>query len=278
MSELMVTLEEATKQLKSSRRNFISLTAGCDLFMRFVTRSATHDFSDFDALKLYLIERGNEFVRDANNCRTVIAEFGVSFIKDNSIVIVHSYSRVVMLLLRHAAKQHKRFSVYVTESRPKRSGLRAVQELREAGIPATIIMDTAVAYIMDKADMVLVGAEGVVENGGIINQIGSYQVAIVAKAANKPVYAVVESFKFVRLFPLNQYDLPTHTVDTLAFPDPSNIPVDPSKSGDDGMNAYERSNPVVDYTPPSYISLLFTNLGVFTPSGVSDVLIKLHMD
>jgi translation initiation factor eIF-2B subunit alpha len=56
--------------------------------------------------------------------------------------------------------------------------------------------------------MILVGAEGVVESGGIVNQIGTYQIAVVAKAARKPFYAVVESFKFARLFPINQYDLP----------------------------------------------------------------------
>jgi translation initiation factor eIF-2B subunit alpha len=45
---------------------------------------------------------------------------------------------------------------------------------------------------MDKVDMVFVGAEGVVENGGVINQIGTYQIALVAKALGKPVYAVAE--------------------------------------------------------------------------------------
>jgi len=66
--------------------------------------------------------------------------------------------------------------------------------LRAAGIPTTIILDAAVGYVIDKVDMVLVGAEGVVENGGLINQIGSYQMAIVAKAANKPFYAVAERY------------------------------------------------------------------------------------
>ena len=84
-------------------------------------------------------------------------------------------------------------------------------------------------FSMGKADMVLVGAEGVVENGGVINkvglvlpgcvapsfpsrpvavtlQIGTYQIAIVAQAYNTPVYVAAESYKFTRLFPLNQRD------------------------------------------------------------------------
>jgi hypothetical protein len=56
--------------------------------------------------------------------------------------------------------------------------------------------------------MVIVGAEGVVENGGIISRMGTYQIGMLAKAKGKPFYVVAESHKFVRLYPLSQYDLP----------------------------------------------------------------------
>ena len=71
-----------------------------------------------------------------------------------------------------------------------------------------MVLDAAVGYIIEKVDLVIVGAEGVVENGGIINKIGTNQMAVCAKAQNKPFYVVAESFKFVRLFPLNQQDVP----------------------------------------------------------------------
>lgn len=48
------------------------------------------------------------------------------------------------------------------------------------------------AYVMDKVDFVLVGSEAVVESGGLINAVGSNQIAIIAKAANKPFYALAE--------------------------------------------------------------------------------------
>ncbi|PFX17293.1 Translation initiation factor eIF-2B subunit alpha [Stylophora pistillata] len=44
-----------------------------------------------------------------------------------------------------------------------------------------------------------------------------------------------------------------------------------------GSSSSEDGQPVVDYTPPSYITLLFTDLGVLTPSAVSDELIKLYL-
>lgn len=56
--------------------------------------------------------------------------------------------------------------------------------------------------------MVLTGAEAVVENGGIINKVGTYTVALCSKALKKPFYVVSESFKFTREFPLSQKDIP----------------------------------------------------------------------
>ena len=170
--------------------------------------------------------------------------------------------------------------------------------------------------------MVLVGAEGVVENGGVINkvglvlpgcvapsfpsrpvavtlQIGTYQIAIVAQAYNTPVYVAAESYKFTRLFPLNQRD----------FDSSVNASLEPVKSSveDHDYSKYmvrhlcwfavpvhgltgcgcgvvewlccgtvQSENPSCDYTPPKYISLLFTDLGVLTPSAVSDELIRLY--
>lgn len=55
-----------------------------------------------------------------------------------------------------------------------------------------MVLDSAVAYVMDNVDFVLVGSEAVVESGGLINAVGSHQMAIIAKAANKPFYALAE--------------------------------------------------------------------------------------
>lgn len=55
---------------------------------------------------------------------------------------------------------------------------------------------------MDKVDMVFVGAEGVVENGGIVNKIGTYQIALVANALSKPVYVVAERYNGTALISL----------------------------------------------------------------------------
>ena len=70
--------------------------------------------------------------------------------------------------------------------------LKTYEALTAVGIPCTVVLDSAVAYVMDRVDFVLVGSEAVVESGGLINAVGSNQIAIIAKAANKPFYALAE--------------------------------------------------------------------------------------
>jgi translation initiation factor eIF-2B subunit alpha len=70
--------------------------------------------------------------------------------------------------------------------------MRTWESLTKVGIPCTIILDSAVAYAMDKVDVVLVGCEAVVESGGIVNAIGSAQIAMIAKTFGKGVYVLAE--------------------------------------------------------------------------------------
>ncbi|KAJ2004491.1 translation initiation factor eIF-2B subunit alpha [Coemansia thaxteri] len=269
MLELMKIVPEACEQLKKATGNSISLSAGCDVFLQQMARLSHAQSAE--ECRVALIQAGTEFVQGAGRCRDNVAEFGSPFVRDDQTILVHSYSRVIMGLLRRAVKQNKRFRVYVTESRPDQSGLRAAAELQKLGVPCEVILDAAVGYIMQKVDLVLAGAEGVVESGGLINKIGTYQLAIIAKAAKKPFYALAESFKFVRLYPLNQYDLPTYRSDLLSFKEKPAATID-------WQAELSRSNPMLDYTPPEFITLLFTDLGVMTPSGVSDELIKFYLD
>jgi translation initiation factor 2B subunit (eIF-2B alpha/beta/delta family) len=81
------------------------------------------------------------------------------------------------------------------EGRPDRTGLRMSNEIAALGIPVKVLIDSAVAYSMDEVDMIFVGADGVVESGGIINMMGTYQIALVAHSMNKPLYVAAESYK-----------------------------------------------------------------------------------
>ena len=53
-----------------------------------------------------------------------------------------------------------------------------------------LILDSGIALALEDADFVLDGAEAVVENGGIINKLGTYTTSLCAKSLNKPFYVV----------------------------------------------------------------------------------------
>lgn len=253
-SELQVLLNEQIKLLKSSISNNISLSAGCDLFMRFVLRN-THLYSDWESCRKHLVSNGQLFVNRAKRSRERIAEIGLPFIRDDDTILIHSYSRVVLNLLSLAASKFIRFKVICTEARPTEQGHKMYECLKSLNIPVTLIMDSAVGYYIHKVDKVFVGAEGVAESGGIINHIGSYQIGVLAKNANKPLYVVAESHKFVRMFPLGPDDFDAKT-----------------------LNSSDEEGPLIDFTSHEYITALITDLGVLTPSAVSEELIKIWYD
>merc|ERR1712228_760865 len=184
-------------------------------------------------------------------------------------------------------EQGKRFNVILTQTEPNKSGLQTAKELQAMGISVKVVLDSSVAVIMQDVDFVLVGAEGVTESGGIINRIGTYQMAILAKAMSRPFYVVVESHKFNRLYPLTQNDIPWKELskeeeEEEEEKDGNKEEVEDSNESEDDveMNADKlltiENYRIRDYTPPEYITLLFTDLGVLTPSAVSDELIKLY--
>ncbi|XP_053509991.1 translation initiation factor eIF-2B subunit alpha [Ictalurus furcatus] len=240
----------------------VAVSSGGELFLRFISLTSL-EHPDLSQCKNLMVDRGELFLKKISLSRGKVAKLCHTFIKDGAKILTHSSSRVVLKVLESAAADKKRFTVYVTESQPDSSGQHMAEKLRRLSIPVTIVLDAAVGYIMEKVDLVIVGAEGVVESGGIINKIGTYQMAVCSKAHNKPFYVVAESFKFVRLYPLNQQDVPDrfkYKADTL-------------KTAED----FNQEHPIIDYTPPSLITLLFTDLGVLTPSAVSDELIKLYL-
>uniref|UniRef100_A0A8D1WA87 Translation initiation factor eIF-2B subunit alpha n=1 Tax=Sus scrofa TaxID=9823 RepID=A0A8D1WA87_PIG len=194
------------------------------------------EYSDYSKCKKIVIERGEIFLRRISLSRKKIADMCHTFIKDGARIRTHAYSRVVLRVLEAAVAAKKRFSVYITESQPDLSGKKMAKALCHLNVPVPVVLDAAAGYIMEKVDLVVVGAEGV-ENGGMINKVGTNQMAVCAKAQNKPFYVVAESFKFVWLFPLNQQDAPgkfKYKADTL-------------KSVQAGQDLKEE-HPWVDYT------------------------------
>jgi len=119
---------------------------------------------------------------------------------------------------------------------------------------------------------VLVGASAVLENGGALSLLGTYQLALLAQTFKKSFYVAAESYKFVRMYPVSQADLPVEQEVVKFQYDGDGV------KGEDGKEfaeEEEEEEEMIDITPPGLISALITENGVMTPSAVSEELIKL---
>lgn len=276
-AETMMGLQDELKQAADimlrnvSNRSNIAVSSGCELFLKYITRTFLELPGEFAVCRQHILERGERFQTMSLAARDRIAGLAQDFIPEGCTVLTHGWSRVVAAILQQAA-QRRNFNVIILEGRPDASGAKsATSYAQETNIPVTVVLDSAMAYYMEQVDFVLVGAEGVLENGGVVNKVGTAALAVCAKSLGKPFYVAAESYKFARLYPLHQSDLPQQLIpiqciDTSSD-EPKPIPLPQSISAE---------NPPVDFTHAKYISLLFTDLGVLTPSAVSDELIRLY--
>ncbi|KXT08017.1 hypothetical protein AC579_2533 [Pseudocercospora musae] len=269
VSETLHLIQTLTAQLKQSIPNSISLSAGTDIFQQYLItnlqRPAAARAADFDTVRNHLVQNGKLFVERAKAARDTIAAFGSHFINDGNVVLTNGGSRVVGALLKSAAESGNiRFKViYVTDTdtHMHTESTSNIAALRERDIPVATIPPTAIAFCLDQVTQCFVGAEGVVENGGIISRMGTYQMGMLAKAAGKPLYVVSESHKFVRIYPLGQRDLGIEQ-NVVEFRTTTR------EASEDGGGEW-RMEEAVDYTPPNLISGIITESGVLLPSAVA---------
>jgi methylthioribose-1-phosphate isomerase len=150
-------------------------------------------------------------------------------------------------------------AVFADETRPLLQGSRLTAwELGEAGIPVTVLADSAAATLMHdgKIDLVIVGADRIAANGDVANKIGTYSLAIAAKHHGVPFYVAA----------------PTSTVDPTTATG-ADIDIE-QRDGDEvrrtggtlttpvDANVY---NPAFDLTPASLITAIITDRGIHRP-------------
>jgi len=259
----------------------VSLRSGLELFQRYITRVnddieakafERNEAVDFEKCKARLARGGAKFIEEMQAAPEVISGLAAPFIPEDAMVLTHGYSPLVVALLERAKLNGRNFSVAVTEARPLGSGAKMVAALNEADILCILVSDTSVAFYMETVDIVLVGAEAVVESGGVVGTIGTASIAANAKALSKPFYVAAETFKFARLYPLRQNDLPSYCKFLIR--------AKPAGLSDDEKEARRSVKPVespsCDYTSGDLITLLFTDIGVRTPAAISDELISFY--
>jgi methylthioribose-1-phosphate isomerase len=155
--------------------------------------------------------------------------------------------------------------VWVDETRPRNQGLLTAWELREHGVPHTLITDNAGGHLMQHGmvDLVLVGADRVTRRGDVCNKIGTYLKALAARDNGVPFYAAV----------------PSPTIDWTIEDGIEEIPIEERDDdevryvrGLDDSGAYARIaiappgtpvvNPAFDVTPHDLVTGIITEKGI----------------
>ena len=163
-------------------------------------------------------------------------------------------------VVRSAWREGRLARVYADETRPRLQGAKLTAwECMQEGIPVTVITDSTAAHCMQQGliDVVIVGADRIAANGDTANKIGTYSLALVAKAHQVPFFVAA----------------PLSTID-FELPNGSKIPIEerhPSEIYQVGDTVLcppgaEFYNPAFDVTPAELITGIITEKGVVTPA------------
>lgn len=162
-------------------------------------------------------------------------------------------------VVRSAWREGRLARVYACETRPRLQGAKLTAwECLQDRIPVTVITDNMAAHCMNRGliDAVVVGADRIAGNGDTANKIGTYSLALVAKAHNIPFFVAA---------PLStiDFDLPTGSQIPIEERHPSEIyQVGETMICPPGVEFY---NPAFDVTPANLISGIITERGVVVP-------------
>jgi methylthioribose-1-phosphate isomerase len=137
-------------------------------------------------------ELGQRIVRG----RLARAKLAASILPNPARVMTHCNVSGELVAVAHYCKElNKEFSVIATETRPYLQGARLTAwELARAGVHVSVIPDGAIAQVMEQGavNAVIVGADRSAQNGDIINKVGTYPLALMAKEYGVPFHALVQ--------------------------------------------------------------------------------------
>jgi methylthioribose-1-phosphate isomerase len=224
-------------------------------------------------LQVRLLEEAQGILRrDAETC-LAIGRNGVEFLRGKSGVLTHCNAGALatadhgtaLAIVYEAQRRGLKFQVFADETRPLLQGARLTAwELGASGIDVTLICDNMAGLVMKqgKVGVVIVGADRIARNGDAANKIGTYSVAVLAKAHGIP---------FIVAAPLNTFDLNLKSGELIPIEERSGEEITSGfgrRTGPEGVKTY---NPAFDVVPAKLITAIVTEGGVVEPVDEENV-------
>uniref|UniRef100_A0A665UW09 Translation initiation factor eIF2B subunit delta n=1 Tax=Echeneis naucrates TaxID=173247 RepID=A0A665UW09_ECHNA len=204
-----------------------------------------------------------------------IAKYSIEKISDGDVILVYGCSSLVNHILCEAFEKGRKFRVIVVDSRPRLEGREALRRLVQRGISCTYVLISAVSYILPEVSKVFLGAHALLANGYVMSRVGTSQIALVAKAFNVPVLVCCETYKFCER-------VQTDSFVSNELDDPDDLIV--TRKGKTQLEDWQKVdslgllNLVYDVTPPDFVDLVITDLGMIPCTSVPVVLRVKNVD
>ena len=255
LKDFLGGLEMAAARLISTRPTAISLFNG----VKMTTRGAEEQ-PDLESARQMVIKNADAFCELSNSAYDKMAAYGPDLVQEpNMKAITICNSTAAISVIKAAYQAGKITGVYACETRPKNQGLITIRELAEAGVPVTLIVDSAMRYVMENVSIAFIGTDSLESDGSVINKIGSRILAATARDFDVPVYACAETYKFLPPSKANErVQIELRPLNEIIAPE--DLP--------EGVEVY---NPVFDRVHPSLITGIITEIGVIKPSQVSEM-------
>ena len=259
--ELLQDLKSSAEIIRQTRPTAVNLFWALDRILKKAKPLKT----DRKGLAAFVVEEANRIADEDATANKVMGKYGAELIKDGDVILTHCNAGALACVeygtalgvVRAAWEQGKRIKVISAETRPLLQGARlSVYEMKKEGIPVTLITDNMVGYVMYRkmVNKVIVGADRIVRDA-VINKIGTYGVAILAKKHKVPFYVAA---------PTSTFDL-TRTAKEVVIEERNPEEVTHIGSRRITVEGVNVLNPAFDITPLKYVTAVISEKGILKP-------------
>jgi methylthioribose-1-phosphate isomerase len=256
------------KTLLATRPTAVNIEWAVDRMRFFLNQ---HKSEPVDKLKQMLVDEAEKVLEEDIEINKAIGKYGTQFIKEGARILTHCNAGGLATggygtatgPMRTAHAEGKRIHVYADETRPLLQGARLTAwELKESGIPVTLITDNCAGALMSRGelDLVIVGTDRTARNGDVANKIGTYMVAVLAKENGVPFYVAA---------PTSSIDFSMASGDMIPIEERASEEVTKVHGKlDIAPEGISVRNLAFDVTPAKYVTAIITEKGAFKPEDL----------
>jgi methylthioribose-1-phosphate isomerase len=256
--------EAMAAEMLEARPTAVNLRWAVERMRRRVENMAEQPVED---IKSALREESEQILAEDIEINRRIGKHGQRLVPRKAAILTHCNAGALATggygtalgVIRTAHEKGKDITVFADETRPWLQGLRLTAfELMSEGIPVTVIADSAAGSLMrqKRIDLVITGADRIAANGDVANKIGTYPVAVLAKANGIPFYVAA---------PRSTIDPHIRRGDMIPVEERSPEEICHWKGSAVGPAGVCALNPAFDITPARYVSAIVTENGIIRP-------------